>query len=122
VAHRKTRLVEIAITAHGGAKGLTDRHKGKIVLYQEPVSRKIVWADRTPNPASLESDSDRLIKPWQDLTKAMEEGRWSADSQLALNQSFMEEQHRFFKRHNDLMLQITRMLKRLDSEQRQRRL
>jgi hypothetical protein len=122
LAQRKSKLVEIAITSHEGARGLTDRRKGKIVLYQEPVSKKVVWADRTPNPASLESDSDKLIKPWQDLTKAMEEGRWSADSQLALNQSFMEEQHKFFKTHNDLMLQITRMLKRLDSEQRQRRL
>lgn len=73
VAQRASKLVEVAITQHGGAKELTNRRKGKIILYQDPTTKKMLYADRTPNPASLESDSDNLLEPWRKFSRDLEE-------------------------------------------------
>jgi hypothetical protein len=125
LTQRESKLVEIAITKHQGAKGLMDRVKGKVILYEEPNTHKIVWADRTPNPASIESDSDRLVVPWQKFSKGLEEKAWSITEQLKFNQTLMENQKsqlQWFKHHDQLTVELTRLVKALRSERAQRRL
>lgn len=69
----RTSLVEISITDHKAAESLTDRVAGKIILYEHPLTHKLLWSDRTPSPASIESDSANLLVPWQQFTKDLEE-------------------------------------------------
>lgn len=82
----RTSWLEIALTDTEGARHLTDRHAGKIVLYEAPRTHKKLYADRTPTPASFEAESAMLMDLWRrGLVIPLEKGKWNAPAQLELN-------------------------------------
>ena len=88
--HREAKEhYEMAITNHDTAERITKAMKGKVWLYVAE-NGKIVYTDRTPDPASVESDSARLLAPVRELTEYLERRKWSAREQLALNAQFQE--------------------------------
>ena len=88
--HREAKEhYEMAITNHDTAERITKAVKGKVWLYVAE-NGKIVYTDRTPYPASVESDSARLLAPVLELTEYLEHKKWSAREQLALNAQFQE--------------------------------
>ena len=122
-----TSIIEIALTRIEATKRLTERLPGRLIFYTAPNGKE-VWTDRTPITGTVETDDATLLPAWQHFAKPLEEGKWSIQGQLELNQGIITDQKsqlQWFKHHDQLTVALTKQtaeLTKLVRKLNQRRL
>lgn len=111
-----TTIYEIAITDHPEALEASKlAPESYVPLYWNPETQKVeVWTDMSLASGEMESNHAQKLEKLRENAKYIVEGIWSAKEQLALNQSLMDEQVRFFTKHNKLIDDIDRLIKKLN--------
>ena len=119
----KTTIFEYGFTEQKVVKDMKAQGEaGQIWLYIDPETQKPgIWADSSFT--EIEVNREKYAVAMRSLIKPVAENRWSIDKQLEFNQQtaeFQRLEQQFFAKHNKLISEVSRLIRDLRQERRQR--